>query len=250
MVMPLFMPLTIQFPSDSNGFICQAWQGYLAERPQIIYCQVCFNANKYCDDLFVQLDINFPERLINAVKKRRAEYLAGRYCVQQVLSTLGMKNIYVASDVDRMPVWPLGIAGSLSHSKRYAIALVASAVATRFYLGVDTETSVSRKESTGTEMVLNMDELRLLKQCGLPFELAFTVAFSMKESLYKALYPEIRRFFGFECASITILSIATGTVTLTLMESLSDVWQIGKTICGRFTINYPEVTTVIVMTGR
>lgn len=41
---------------------------------------------------------------------------------------------------------------------------------------------------------------------GLPFALALTLAFSAKESLFKALFPKVKIYMGFEWARVTELS--------------------------------------------
>jgi enterobactin synthetase component D len=49
---------------------------------------------------------------------------------------------------------------------------------------------------------------------GLPFALALTLAFSAKESLFKALFPKVNTYMGFEWARVTELSEKTITLAL------------------------------------
>jgi enterobactin synthetase component D len=67
---------------------------------------------------------------------------------------------------------------------------------------------------------------------GLPFALALTLAFSAKESLFKALFPKVKIYMGFEWARVTELS--EKTITLALSHPAGDypegkrfnlVWQ-------------------------
>ena len=44
-----------------------------------------FNADKYTDALYSELNIHFPKSLQRAVNKRKAEYLSGRYCAKRCL---------------------------------------------------------------------------------------------------------------------------------------------------------------------
>src|SRR5262249_6928975 len=66
------------------------------------------------------------------------------------------------------------------------------------------------------------------------------VLFSIKESIYKAVFPIIQRWLGFEDASVTIYPRkATFRATLSIEDSI-------RTICGRFIVSDGQVITVAV----
>jgi 4'-phosphopantetheinyl transferase EntD len=62
-----------------------------------------------------------------AVPKRRYEYAAGRACARRALEELGCPPAPLLSRPDRMPQWPVGFVGSISHSQTGAFAVVARA---------------------------------------------------------------------------------------------------------------------------
>jgi 4'-phosphopantetheinyl transferase EntD len=75
-------------------------------------------------------------------------------------------------------------------------------------------------------------ELALLRgQTALPYPLALAAAFSAKESIYKALFPTVGRYFGFEAVRIDALALAEsgpGELHFTVMETLCPDWQSGR----------------------
>ncbi|WP_445494773.1 4'-phosphopantetheinyl transferase family protein [Photorhabdus sp. SF281] len=233
-------------PEYSNGFITQIEYGTVIQYPQVHFWQARFDLSHYHDDLFEQLDLPFPAQLAKAVNKRRAEYLAARYCARQLLAQLGQPAFNLISGNDRAPIWPKDICGSVSHSAHCAIVLAAPRTNNRL-IGADVETIVNRQNTDElTTMIVNDREIQRLKHCHLPFEQAFTLAFSVKESLYKALYPQVKRFFGFEAAEITALSLENNEITLALQETLTPHYPAGTIFHGQFIIYPQEILTLII----
>ncbi|OWO79792.1 4-phosphopantetheinyl transferase [Photorhabdus luminescens] len=233
-------------PKDGGGFITQIEYGAVVKHPQVHFWQARFELSHYHDELFNQLNLPFPDTLAKAVKKRRAEYLTARYCARQLLAQLGQPEFNLISGNDRAPIWPEGICGSVSHSTYCAIVLAAPQINNRL-IGVDVEAIVDRQNIDEiTKMIVNDREIQLLKHCHLPFEQAFTLAFSVKESLYKALYPQVKRFFGFEAAEITALSLENNEITLVLRETLTHHYPTGTIFRGQFIIYPQEILTLII----
>lgn len=99
-----------------------------------------------------------------------------------------------------MPLWPEGVVGSLTHSGITAVAAVG-------------------RRSEITSVGIDLQEIRLLRsdiaaRIALPSERAWVTAgnadattralmlFSAKESVFKALYPIVRRHFGFHAVEL------------------------------------------------
>lgn len=78
----------------------------------------------YSDMLFPQMSLSFPDMLRETVEKRRANYLAGRYAARQLLRDAGC-NGAVNTGSDRAPIWPAGWVGSLNHTDKWVIAILA-----------------------------------------------------------------------------------------------------------------------------
>ena len=86
---------------------------------------------------------DYPEErlhLAKAVLKRRNEFIAGRHCARAALARIGVSPCALPPDKSRVPQWPKGVIGSISHT----VGLCCSVVAYRdsfTCLGVDLETT-------------------------------------------------------------------------------------------------------------
>ena len=170
---------------------------------------------------------------VRGVAKRQAEYLAGRLCAREALRRLCGQALTPGRDGDGVPVWPAGTVGSISHGAGRAAALVASAAHWRG-LGIDLEKhlSVDRARRLAGE-ILTPGELQRAAQ--LPpeaFAARVTLTFSLKESLFKALYPLVLRRFYFQDAEL--LEGADGHARLRLLLDLHHDWPAGSELEGRF----------------
>ncbi len=205
---------------------------------------VAFETSYYSDALFTQLSIPLPKVLKTAVTKRQADYLAGRYATSQLLKEAGCNNA-VSMSSDRAPVWPTGWWGSISHTEKWVIAILAP-YRSNIKLGVDIEKlrpEVMQEIATTFTIAC---ERELLATSSLPYESALLIAFSAKESLFKALYPQVQHIFGFEAVRLCDLSTNNNCFTLELTMSLAPNLNIGYRIQGYYLISENKVITLIV----
>lgn len=168
----------------------------------------------------VTLPFEMPEALNRAVDKRRAEFAAGRLLAHLAQLHIGKDPVSVEIGGDRSPRWPKGLTGSLTHSNELAAVWITQQK--HVSLGLD------------LEPLLAGDGLRAVRARVLTTKdhdvvgddpwLA-TLTFSAKETLYKALYPKVQRFFGFEAAEV--LEITDDRVSLRLTQPLTDAWRAG-----------------------
>ena len=149
-----------------------------------------------------RLGFGLPAGLEGAIAKRRREYLAGRISARRALRDLlgaAASGGEIGADDDDVPRWPAGVVGSISHGAGFGFAAVAPA--DRYGgLGVDVERVVSPRQAGRLgARVLNEREMSLRRGAagGLTEAEMFTLAFSAKESAYKALFPRHRRVLGF-----------------------------------------------------
>jgi len=224
-------------------FLPRVETGCLTPFPQLRYCLVVFDVHLYRDALFAQYAVPMPAFLRSSVIKRRAEYLAVRYAAQRLLRDMNC-SASVGSAPDRAPVWPAGVCGSLSHTGNCAIAVLAPAAEGRT-AGVDIEVfaPVAMKETA--ELFTTPEERCCLAACGIDYETALLIAFSAKESLYKALYPEVGYFFDFDAACLREIDMRDKRFTLVLTRTLSPAYVAGSRICGHYAILKGHVVTVI-----
>ncbi|MFX0566463.1 4'-phosphopantetheinyl transferase [Kosakonia cowanii] len=224
-------------------FISHLEMGTIATIPGLAYCQLCFDRHAWQDELFDHYAIPFPARLHAAGVKRRAEYLAARYGAKLLLAHHGC-DASVGSAADRSPIWPAGWCGSLSHTHDRAIAVIAPSGA-GLTPGVDIEMLAPETMRETADMFTSAQEQALLAGCPLPYESALLIAFSAKESLFKALYPEVRRFFDFDAARVCQLDAATQRITLELTQPLTAERTPGSQLTGYYTLAEDHLITLI-----
>lgn len=208
-------------------FITRAVLSPIATFPDVLLLDVQFNEAHFTPDLFDRLNIPLPARLQKAVNKRRAEYLASRYCLQQAMCVLGVEQFLLHNDEERAPLWPTGIRGSLSHTHQRICALL-----TRrddLLPGIDCEQIMAEEHASEmVHMIVNPAEKALSERLNLSFACAVTAIFSAKESLYKALWPELRRFMDFSAAEVVGWDAQNTRLTLRLTETFSVEFYAGR----------------------
>ena len=186
-----------------------------------------------------------PASIQRSVAKRQAEFLAGRLCAREALQRLDNLNCIPAIGEDRAPVWPGHISGSITHSTGHAAAIVGHK-AQWHGLGMDLENvlTLERAERLAGE-ILTADELQ--RMAAIPRELhglLVTLTFSVKESLFKALYPIVQKRFYFEHAEVLGWSQA-GDVRLRLLTDLSEEWNHGKELEGQFVVQGGQLLSLV-----
>jgi 4'-phosphopantetheinyl transferase EntD len=142
---------------------------------------------------------DWPTELTDAAATRRADFLMGRLAAVEALRRLGAEGS-VGRSPEGAPVWPEGIAGSLTHHSGVAAAVVGRGADGQGYAGLGIDICPR----------LEGDRLRaVVRQClteaereAWASEEAATLAFAAKESIYKAAYPRAQRFIGFDEAEI------------------------------------------------
>ena len=124
---------------------------------------------------------------------RLRSFRHGRHCARTALLKLGLPATAVPTDTHRAPVWPDGIVGSISHSEDLACA-VAARTECLGGIGIDLERP-GKLDREVTMLICTASERAMLKSLAIidgP-----RLLFSIKESIYKCLWPQVRRFIEF-----------------------------------------------------
>lgn len=225
----------------SDRFITAQKTLALADLPiATLACQ--FDAASYSDHLFGSHHVALPPGATGWIAKRRAGFLAGRIAARGAMALLGLSPDQVPIGPGGAPCWPDDVTGSITHSDNTAVCSVARRDQLAA-LGLDLETVMSAQVATQISGgIVSSAEAALLRRLPLPFEQALTIAFSAKESLYKALYPDVRSFFDFDAAELCALDPAAHTFTLRLTRTLSQRWIIGLPLSGHY---QPRANTIL-----
>ena len=130
-------------------------------------------------------------------KGRRSDHFSsGRYAARCAQIDLGLTPSPIGKD-GRVPIWPRGLVGAISHDSMYAGAMVSNGFRG---VGIDFEKS-DRVQEKLFKKLFSSSEIENIRD--LPNGAA-TIMFSAKESIYKAIYPILRRYVGFHEVEIKL----------------------------------------------
>lgn len=204
-------------------------------------CQ--FTVSEYSDNLYLKLKIICPPTIASAVHKRKAEYLVGRY-----LSKILLANKNLPSQVEignhRQPIWPMQWIGSITHTHNRAVSCLASKEDISL-LGIDLENWLDENSANRIKAeVISKEELSVLTG-NMPYRHAVTLAFSAKESFFKASYPLVKKYFDFHCVKFTNIHFSSGTFKFRVTVNLSEKIFSGQTFSGVFKFYEHGVFTAV-----
>ena len=196
-------------------------------------------------DDFPNSAIEPPASIQRSVAKRQAEFLAGRICARAALHQLDGQTCVPAIGDDRAPVWPAHVSGSITHSTGRAAAIVARKHHWQG-LGMDLENLLDpeRAERLAGEILTPPELLRMAATAQDDRALLVTLTFSVKESLFKALYPIVRQRFYFEHAQVLEWT-HSGQVRLQLLTDLSAEWRHGSELSAQFGVKDGQLLSVV-----
>lgn len=194
--------------------------------------------------LHIDQRLEHPLKIAQACVKRKNEYLCGRVLAQAVLNHHFCLDQPITSMHEPLPIWPSHVLGSISHSQnKLIVALSNNAV----YLGIDIEhwvTSEFAQESA--HLILTPSEFDLWKgKAAEFFDFAGYVSliFSVKESLYKAVYPTAKQYIDFLEASIVDINFENQKLTLTFLPEIQQRYLLLEQYQGGWAIEQDHIMT-------
>ncbi len=140
---------------------------------------------------------------------RASTFVAGRLALRAALETVGADRAPLLQDSRGAPTCPAGFVGSIAHKPELAVALAAPAQG--YGLGVDVEI-YDRERWRILPKILTEAEIAELSahandaQPSGPWREALA-RFAIKEAIYKAVDPFVRRYVGFDEAELLGLSL-------------------------------------------
>ncbi len=195
---------------------------------------VQFDANGFDNRRFGEAGLTLPSGLHMAVRKRRAEYFFGRLCAQAALAPLGMARAQVGTGAMREPLWPAGVVGSITHTATRAAA-VAVHSASYAGVGIDIENVADAQALRAMHgNVVSAGEMAYLHTCPRDIGILMTLAFSAKESFFKAVASHVKRYFDFDTLTLKSIDFERRTLTFTVAQTLSERWQAGDSCTVEF----------------
>ena len=165
---------------------------------------------------------------------RRREFATGRLCAHRALAALGVRDAPVMRGQRRMPLWPDGVVGSITHSGGACAAAVARR-AEFAGVGLDAEALEPLSERVLARICSDAERRALARLPEHAPELWGTVVFSAKESLYKAYFPLTGAFLGFRDAEVA-LDPASGAFEARLVRGEAPDAAGRRVLAGRFAL--------------
>ncbi|MBO9830234.1 4'-phosphopantetheinyl transferase superfamily protein [Xanthomonas sp. A2111] len=190
-----------------------------------------FDIDAFDNDDFQRHGLQRPPSIARSVRKRQAEYLAGRRAALAALQAAGSAATDLPIGADRAPVWPAGFLGSLSHTDGLAVAIALPASAGANGIGLDVERVVAEDQLEAIRNVAldasDCDALAALARIrGWPY--ALTLGFSAKESFYKAAAATVGRFFDFGALRVEGCDPDSGHVDTRIATPLAPALTVGQ----------------------
>lgn len=134
---------------------------------------------------------------------RRRELIAGRTALHLALEDFSHA---ILPDDRGAPILPAGLSGSVSHKGAFAAAIVAPADGG--FVGIDLERAAPPRSDIARRI------LTAREQAALPDRgRAVTLRFAIKEAIYKAIDPVVRRYVGFTEVELDLLADSCAITT-------------------------------------
>lgn len=155
------------------------------------------------DNFVDELTSGERKSIQTAVRSRQYEFSTGRMLARRVLAGLGHPSFELLRDEDRVPVWPVGIIGSISHSKNLCMA---AAVGAGLFQGVGLDVEPDEPVESDIERIVCRDAEKPWLDAGGEGERGrrCRIVFCVKEAVYKAFYPRLREFWSFQDVEVAI----------------------------------------------
>ncbi|WP_328460879.1 4'-phosphopantetheinyl transferase superfamily protein [Actinoplanes sp. NBC_00393] len=203
-------------------------------------------AEAYADD---DTELCFPgeeDLVATAVVGRRREFVTARRLARDALAVLGHPPVAIRPGPRREPVWPDGLAGSITHCSGYRGAAVARTDEV-VSLGIDAEPHAPLPPRVLGAVTAPGDAEHL---AGLaraePAVHWDRLLFSAKESIYKAWYPLTQRWLGFSDARLTLQpQMGTFTAHILIDGTRLDGGPPLTSLHGRYLIENGLVVTAV-----
>ena len=210
-----------------DRFIVQADSLPLPGAAHMALQRICFDPAAFTPACYDAAGMVLPTSLQRAAPKRLGEFLAGRLAARRALHPFGLGQQQVSIGAAREPCWPAGFEGSISHSLLQGRGMALCAVRPgQAGMGLDLEAWLEDEQVCSLwPGIVDDEEWGQLQRCPLGPAQGLTLVFSAKESLFKALYPRVGRYFDFLDARW--LAMTEQTLTLELKSALTPALPAG-----------------------
>jgi len=200
--------------------------------------------------LHIDQQLKPPKLIAQAHPKRQHEYLYGRILAQAVLKHHFGLDQPLTSLHEHLPIWPTHVLGSISHSQNKLIVALSDKAS---YLGIDIEHWVTSKfAQESAHLILTPSELELWKIKAyefFDFSQFVSLIFSVKESLYKAVYPLAKQYIDFLEAFVVDIDFENQKLILAFAPEIRNRYQLLEQYQGGWKVEQDYIMTWIFQAG-
>lgn len=148
----------------------------------------------------------YPEELAaiqKAIPRRQREFAAGRQAARQAMAQIGWPPAAIASAPDRSPVWPDGLAGSISHTSQACMVVVGPGDDVGS-IGIDLEDNRPMDPALWQTICTPEEQSWALAQPASQQGVWVTRMFCAKEAFYKWQFPQTGQMLDFHDVQVNI----------------------------------------------
>ena len=173
------------------------------------------------------------EAVSRAVERRQQEFFTGRKLSRGLLAAFGVVDFPLLSDADRLPIWPDGIIGSISHCGTHCVAAIAKANDELRSLSVDVEPDEPLERDLWSVILVEKEMQWVESQSFESHGRLARLIFSAKEAVYKCVFPITRQPFEFRDLTLSV-DFSANVFCASIQPSVhGDRSSTGMTLTGR-----------------
>jgi enterobactin synthetase component D len=163
-----------------------------------------------CDREFAS---SLPLDIGSSVRSRQVAYIGGRLGAERCIDRLGMTGSgEVGRGLSGEPLWPTGVLGSITHTRRQAHAVVVPTLSC-LAIGIDSEDLTFPAQDLAPVICTEFERRSWIRDAP-NAHLVTTLIFCVKEAFYKALHPVVGRFVDFNEIEVASLDPARRRIQL------------------------------------
>jgi enterobactin synthetase component D len=171
----------------------------------------------------------------------RMHFAAGRECAWRAMNqVMGEQSEHLLPRGPAgEPEWPPGLTGSITHTGDFVAAAAALSTTVRG-IGLDAEHIASPERAAGVASSVMRPDERSLAETSVSLPVKITLLFSIKEAVFKCLYPLVRKRFYYPAVRVIELNFGTGSFRAELVLPLPG-FPAGYPLSGQFQVDETRV---------
>lgn len=170
----------------------------------------------------------------------RLHFRAGRECVARAMARLGLPDVDVPHGPQGQPIWPAGVTGSITHKRDFVFAAVARTHDV-LSIGIDAEDLIEQERAARISSVVMLPQESFVGGSAVAAADRIVLLFSIKEALFKCLYPLVLRRFYYDAIAVTDLDVPARRFEAALLVDLSHGFERGTVVSGSVQVDERRV---------